>query len=316
MTEKSEVYIWLKSSSPSMKLERLSLEFENRGFLSRRSLAYVKSEDLDSFFPSPDKLLLAERRLLQAELKNIKTETACWPNHLEPKRLNMTACESGLERSVDTTPQQQSPQAATNFGFEAVATPSNQSSKTFQSPLDQRALELSENLKLLELQVESAKNHIQGKQKALEDFPKVSRGKVCAVCYSSGHNRAKCTQMPCNDVNVCKIKEKHPELLAEIRTLQRELKELEQKYAKVKSDHEVFISSCQRAKSSFFAIMGPRLRKQNAATYLDRSALDRDLMIIQRALRNKVPLEETYNWRLPSIIEEYKHGIVDPLRVQ
>ena len=40
------------------------------------------------------------------------------------------------------------------------------------------------------------------------------------------------------------------------------------------------------------------------------------LMILQRALRNKVPLEETYDWRLPSVIKEYKHGIVDPLRVQ
>ena len=50
------------------------------------------------------------------------------------------------------------------------------------------------------------------KQKALEDFPKVSRGKVCAVCHWLGHNRAKCTQMPCNDVNVCKIKEKHPSI--------------------------------------------------------------------------------------------------------
>ena len=157
MAEKSEVYIWLKSLSPSMKLEQLLPEFENRGFPSRRSLAYVKSEDLDSFFPSPDKLLLAERRSLEAELKNIKTETARRPNHHEPKRLNMTACESGVERSVDTTPQQQSPQAATNCGFEAIATPSNQSSETFQSPLDRRALELSENLKLLELQVESAK---------------------------------------------------------------------------------------------------------------------------------------------------------------
>ena len=68
MAEKSEVNIWLKSLSPSMKLERLSPEFENRGFRSRRSLAYVKSEDLDSSFPSPDKLLLAERRLLKAEL--------------------------------------------------------------------------------------------------------------------------------------------------------------------------------------------------------------------------------------------------------
>lgn len=66
----------------------------------------------------------------------------------------------------------------------------------------------------------------------------------------------------------------------------------------------------------FFAIMRPHLRKENAATYLDRSALDRDLMILQRALQNKVPLEETYDWRLPSIIKEYKHGIVDPLRVQ
>ena len=64
MADKSEVYHWLKSLSPGMKLERLSLQFESRGFRSRRSLAYVKSEDLDSFFPSPDKLLLAERRVL------------------------------------------------------------------------------------------------------------------------------------------------------------------------------------------------------------------------------------------------------------
>ena len=58
--------------------------------------------------------------------------------------------------------------------------------------------------------------------------------------------------------------------------------------------------------------MRPRLRKQNPAKYVDRSALDRDLMILQWALKNKVPLEETYDWRLPSAIEEYKHGIVDP----
>ena len=59
------------------------------GFRSRRSLAYVKSEDLDSFFPSPDiKLLLAERCVLEGELNDIKTETHCQPNqcsHLEPK---------------------------------------------------------------------------------------------------------------------------------------------------------------------------------------------------------------------------------------
>ena len=168
------------------------------------------------------------------------------------------------------------------------------------------------------MQVESAKSYLQGKQKALEDLPNVHerRGKVSAVCHTSGHNRTNCKKVPCNDVNTCKLKDKHPELLADIRTLQRELKELEQKFAKAKNDHDVFASLRQRAKSSFFAIMRPRLRKQNPAKYLDRSALDRDLMILQRALKNKVPLEETYDWRLPNVIEEYKHGIVDPLRVQ
>ena len=59
MADKSEVYVWLKSLSPGMKLERLSVQFESRGFRSRRSLVYVKSEDLDSFLLSPDKFLLA-----------------------------------------------------------------------------------------------------------------------------------------------------------------------------------------------------------------------------------------------------------------
>ena len=39
--------------------------------------------------------------------------------------------------------------------------------------------------------------------------------------------------------------------------------------------------------------MRPRLGKQNRAKYFERSALDRDLMILQRALKNKVPLDES-----------------------
>ena len=94
-------------------------------------------------------------------------------------------------------------------------------------------------------------------------------------------------------MNFCKLKDKHPELLNDIRTLQRELKELEQKCAKAKNEMEVFNASRQRVKSSFFAIMRPRLRKQNPAKYFERSALDRDLMILQQALKNKVPLDES-----------------------
>ena len=64
-----------------------------------------------------------------------------------------------------------------------------------------------------------------------------SRGKVCTRCRTTDHDRTNCKKTPCNDVNSCKLKEKHPELLTEIRTLQRELEELEQKYAKAKSDN-------------------------------------------------------------------------------
>ena len=171
---------------------------------------------------------------------------------------------------------------------------------------------------LLEVQVQSAKSHLQGKQKMLDDLPKAheQRGKVCAVSHTSGHNRAKYNEVPYHEVNFCKLKDKHPELLNDIRTLQRELKELEQKCAKAKNEMEVFNASRQRVKSSFFAIMRPRLRKQNPAKYLERSALNRDLMILQWALKNKVPSDESNDWRLPYVIEEYKHGIVDPLQLQ
>ena len=72
MAEKSEVYHWLKSLSPGMKLERLSLQFESRGFRSRRSLAYVKSEDLDSkiyqmFMRDTEKSVLFAIRLATTE---------------------------------------------------------------------------------------------------------------------------------------------------------------------------------------------------------------------------------------------------------
>jgi len=53
--------------------------------------------------------------------------------------------------------------------------------------------------------------------------------------------------------------------------------------------------------------MRPRLRKQNPAKYLEISALDGDLMILQQPLKNKVPLDESNEWRLKNVIEEYKH---------
>ena len=163
----------------------------------------------------------------------IKTET-CRRPHLQPKRLNMAPCAN--VSSVDKSLWQESPEATTNLeGLEASATASKQNPEMVQSLLNRKVVELSENETLLEVQVESVKNHLQGKQKALEDLPAANdrRGKVCTFCHTSGHNKTNYKRTPCYDVNSCKLKAKQPELLIKIRSLRRELKELEQKYAKV-----------------------------------------------------------------------------------
>ena len=210
MADRSEVNVWLKSLSLGVNLERLSVQFESRASCPQRSLAYVKSEGKDSFFPSPNyKLLLAERRVLEAELNSIKTESGRHSNlnHPEPKLLYMTP-------STSSAPWQWSPEAAIDVSFAASATTSNQSPQGIQSPFDQLAAELSENLKLLEVEVESTKSNLHGKQKALEELPNVHERcrKVSAICHTSGHNRANCKKIPCTDVNSCKLKDKHPEL--------------------------------------------------------------------------------------------------------
>ena len=101
-----------------MKLERLLPQFETGGFRSRRSLAFMKTEDLDSFFPSMGKLLLTERHILEAELNNIKAENLQQPTRLEPKRLNIIPSVSTAEKSTGENPQPYLPEAATdNIGL-------------------------------------------------------------------------------------------------------------------------------------------------------------------------------------------------------
>ena len=77
----SEVYTWLSSISHGLNLERLAPEFERRGFQSMHSLKYIRQNDLEVTINSPDKLLLAERRILEKELEEIKKPS------LQPKEL-------------------------------------------------------------------------------------------------------------------------------------------------------------------------------------------------------------------------------------
>ena len=60
-----------KNLPGDLKLEKCSKEFESRGFRTLESLKYLRPGDIDAFFPSPEKLLLAEKRILESEIKAI-----------------------------------------------------------------------------------------------------------------------------------------------------------------------------------------------------------------------------------------------------
>ena len=66
-----EVYKRLKYLPGDLTLEKCSKEFESRGFHTLESLKYLRSGDMDAFFPSPEKLLLAGKRILESEIKAI-----------------------------------------------------------------------------------------------------------------------------------------------------------------------------------------------------------------------------------------------------
>ena len=84
----SELHNWLKSLPRGLHLEICSKEFEIRGFKTLSSVRYLQTGDIDAFFPaSLEKLLLAEKRILECEIKaNIDTENKRLP--LKPVELS------------------------------------------------------------------------------------------------------------------------------------------------------------------------------------------------------------------------------------
>lgn len=72
------------------------------------------------------------------------------------------------------------------------------------------------------------------------------------------------------------------------------IKSLEKKAEKSRNNLLEFKTARERAANSFFAIMRPRLKIQNHMKYAgtDRLILDRDLMVLKKALNGKVPLDQ------------------------
>ncbi|XP_078366476.1 uncharacterized protein LOC144650626 [Oculina patagonica] len=300
----SEVFKWLQNLPGGLKLEKCSEQFERRGFSTLESLRYLRPGDVDAFFPSPEKLLLAEKRILESEIKALfdpeNRRTPLRPVEL-CTRFNSAA---GLNSNMlSTTPC-----------AESTAGPSTSANGQENKPLDKKANEMKENLLVLEVQISSAVYELQKLKSEQEKLTPLAaiRGRICNRCHQSGHTKTTCKAAPCESSSNCKIREKHPEIKNKISALQAELKDLQKQHEKHKGELENFTAAREKSKSSFFSVMRNRLRLQNLPKYTDRLKLDKDLLVLQRALRNEVPKwkPEEGDWQLPLIIEQYYHAKV------
>ena len=288
----SEVKQWLMSIGiPG--IERLADEFESRGFLTRKSLQYLQDGDLDYIFSSPKRLLLAEKRALDHELRQLKlkSQEPGITAHLMPKQLQFSSNE---------------PQTWPAEG--ETATASNSSSTTtrkIDSPLDRRKQELVENVSFLEAQISSAEDHLAKLKGENDLLQTVSRGRICSHCHQSGHNRNNCRGIACDSHTKCKLKDKHPELGKSISETQKMLTVLRKNKETAKQSLEQFMLQLQRSRGNFFAVMRPRLKRLNPVKYLNHQELDKDLLYLHKALENKVP-PESEDWRLPYLIDNCK----------
>ena len=67
-----------------------------------------------------------------------------------------------------------------------------------------------------------------------------------------------------------------------------------------------------KASTAFFAVMRPRLKGRNLIKYSDSVSLDRDLLILEKARKGKIPeFDASEDWRLPILIEQYRNRNVD-----
>ena len=162
----SEVKQWLMSIGIPPGIERLADEFESRGFSTRKSLQYLQDGDLDYIFASPKRLLLAEKRALDYELRQLKlkSQEPGSTAHLMPKQLQFSSKEP------QTWPAEGETATASN--------PSSTTARNIDAPLDRRKQEVVENVSFLEVQISSAEVHLAKLKGENDLLQTVSRGRI------------------------------------------------------------------------------------------------------------------------------------------
>ena len=177
------------------------------------------------------------------------------------------------------------------------------------SYLEKKGPELTENLSFIQTQLTSAIDELEAVRKRYEEASSKTngrRGKLCTKCHMPGHNKARCLNPLCEDMNSCGASERHPESKNEIVELQRLIKDLQKKEAKASEELRSFKLAKERSVNSFFAVMRPRLRKQNKGCFVDRFALDKDL---KKIFNNKVPVDTSQDWQMPFLIEWHRRAL-------
>ncbi|XP_015762055.1 PREDICTED: uncharacterized protein LOC107341151 [Acropora digitifera] len=186
--------------------------------------------------------------------------------------------------------------------------------KPKRSPLDHVETELAENVQLKKILLSSAEEELRKATRENDALTPLSaiRSRICGNCHKSGHTRPRCTSPPCNSHDACGLRDKHPELKEKMSGLQKEIKQLQQEHSDAESKLKAFCESRKKASTSFFAVMRPRLKARNLIKYSDRVSLDRDLLILEKALTGKVPeFDMSEDWQLPVLIEQYRNRNVD-----
>ena len=203
----SEVYTWLKSLPGGLGLEKCCRVFESRGFLTLSSLKYLRPGDIDAFFPSLEKLLLAEKRILESEIKGIvdpeSRRTPLRPLELSQRfnsHIDTWQSYYASSSSYQTAPSHQSlPPNILPTTTAACNTAEGPIAGGHEiKPLDRKRGEMKENLLVLHVQITSASGQLQKLKAEQQEFTSLAaiRGRICNRCHGSGHTKTTCKYSP------------------------------------------------------------------------------------------------------------------------
>ena len=203
-----------------------------------KSLKYLGQNDLEIIINSPDKLLLAERRILEKALEELKKPS------LQPKALFPSSFAGSLQvvnpinsAVVVTTASWSNPASSSNGSVSSAAGESlenavNESNQPSSSFLENKGAELMQNLSVIQTQIKSATDQLESVRNLYEKASSKAsgrRGKLCTRCHQPGHYKAHCSNPPCTDMNICGTSKKHSENRFEITELQRLIKDFQKK---------------------------------------------------------------------------------------